>query len=403
LERLKGFAYIIFILSLIPGDTFYGDLGIAQSYFLIPVVLLYFIKPGKRFKKGSIYPILFIIGVATFYLFMDLRGSYIEWYRILGNIFVLLILPDMYQDRSKGFIIIPMILIGAIPALAFYFGLWDFRYEFQLRMSFLRHDPNILSHNLLYSYIFTLYYFRFLNYRWLAKYVFIFAISAFYLVPIIATISRTAMFAFLMIFSLYILYAERKKYFRLLTLGLSFIVITVVTIKVANNQMIGALVERLDETDNARIGFMESTFNVVKNNFFTGVGLSNFGNEEWRIKSGFYMYSDGVVVRTSSHNGIMDIMMIGGIFFVISFLYILFYPWYKIQRCKKLYASSASEFHFDRFLAMTVCLTFILINLTYSSYMSKTAWTSVTILYFILHWVKPNELKSNKENLILKH
>ena len=83
MERIKNIAYFIYILSLIPGDTFYGDLGLAQSYFLFPIVILFFVKTKLTFNRDIIYPLLFIIGLATFYLLLDFKGAVIEWYRII--------------------------------------------------------------------------------------------------------------------------------------------------------------------------------------------------------------------------------------------------------------------------------------------------------------------------------
>lgn len=397
MERLKDFAYIIFVLSLIPGDTFYGDLGIAQSYFLIPLVLLYILKPTTKFKKESFtYIAFFIIGLSTFYLLIDVGGAFIEWYRIIGNIFIFITLPYVYKNRSKSFIIIPIIIIGLIPALAFYFGLWEIRYDGLLRLSFLKHDSNIVCYNILFSYIFTLYYFKFQKYKLFKKYLLIFITSIFYLLPIIASISRTGIITFLMIFIIYIFYVEQKKYIKLLTLGLSFIIFYLLTINITNIQNLENLTKRLNNDNDGRIVYLESSLNIIKNNFFFGVGLSKFGNEQWRIKNNFYRYSYGRPIKTSSHNGMLDIMMIGGIFYFLSFLYILFYPWYKIQRSKRLFLLlSADEFYLDRFLAITVSLTFVVINLTYSSYMSKIAWLAVTILYVFPIWKKPNKMKRN--------
>lgn len=366
---------------MIPGDTFYGDLRLAQSYFLIPVVILYFVKPTLKFNRGIIYPLLFIVGLATFYLLLDFKGAVIEWYRIIGNIFLLIILPEMYKNRSKGFIFIPMILIGLIPAVAFYMGFWELKLEYQLRMSFLRHDPNILSYNLLFGYISALYYIQFNKAGWLKKYLGIFVISAVFLIPILATLSRTALVAFFLIFLVYIFFAERKKRYRFFTLIFALVVTSIALIKVANNEVITALTERVTETDNARKGFMDAILKVTKNNFFTGVGLSNFGNDKWRINNGFFMYSEGVIYQTASHNGIMDILMIGGIFFLLAFLYVISFPIIKVQRVKK--NKLEPDYYFDRFLAISTVITFIVINLTYSSYMSKTAWTAVALIYII--------------------
>ena len=320
MERIKNIAYFIYILSLIPGDTFYGDLGLAQSYFLFPIVILFFVKTKLTFNRDIIYPLLFIIGLATFYLLLDFKGAVIEWYRIIGNLFLVIVLPEMYKRRSNAFLFIPMILIGFIPAVAFYLGFWELKLEYQLRLSFLRHDPNILSYNLLFGYISALYFIRFNNAGWLKKYLSIFVISAFFLIPILATISRTALVAFVLIFIVYIFFAERKKINRAITLFFALIVIIIGLIKTANNELIGALTERIAETDDARTGFIDAGLKIIKNNFFTGVGLSNFGNDKWRIYNGFFMYSEGVISQTASHNGIMDILMIGGIFFLLSFL-----------------------------------------------------------------------------------
>ena len=397
MERLKNFAYIIYILSLIPGDTFYGDLHIAQSFFLFPIVLLYFAKKKYNFNSQIIFPVLFVISIATFYLLTNPVKSIIEWYRIIGNIFLLIMVYDFYKNKSQNFIVFPMILIGIIPAIAFYLGFWELKLDNQLRMSFLRHDPNILSYNLLFAYIFTLYYFKFESYKWFTKYCIIFIVSGFYALPILATLSRTALAIFLLIFVLYVLFAETNKIYKFFTFFIAFIILTTVVIKLANNDLVSALTERLSEADNARTGFLAAAIKVVGNNFFTGVGLANFGDNQWRISNGFFMRQDGQIVQTASHNGILDIIMIGGIFFLLAILYLLLFPTLKIF--KRRHSCVKKEFYLDRFLTISVFTTFIIINLTYSSYMSKTAWTSVALLYILTN--KYKRIRNIEKKLII--
>lgn len=290
-------------------------------------------------------------------------------------------ISDIYKNRSRSFIVFPMMLIGIIPAIAFYFGFWEFKFDYQLRMTFLSHDPNILSYNLLFAYIFTLYFFNFDNFKWITKYSSIFIISGFYGVPIFATLSRTALAAFCLIFVLYILFAESIKLYKFLAFFLAFIIVTTVVIKLANYDPVSAFTERVSEGDNTRTDFLAAAIKVVGNNFFTGVGLANFGDKQWRISNGFFMRLDGQIVQTSSHIGMLDILMIGGIFFLLAIIYLLLFPTLKIY--KRRQSCGKNDFYLDRFLTISVFTTFIVINLTYSSYMSKTAWTSVTLLYVL--------------------
>lgn len=400
MERLKNISYILYILSLIPGDTFYGDLHMAQSFFLIPVVLLYFLQRSYSFNRQIIIPVLFVLGVATIYLLTNPLKSIIEWYRIIGNIFLLIMIPDMYKSKSRLFILIPMILLGVIPSIAFYLGFWEFKFDFQLRMTFLRHDPNILSYNLLFSYIFALYFLKLENFKWVSKYAIVFIVTGFYAVPILATLSRTALASFILIFVLYVFMAESRKLYKIFTLFIALFVTSAVIIELANNELISALSERVNEGDNARTDFLASSLKVVKNNFFTGVGLANFGDNQWRIANGFFMRVEGQIVQTASHNGMLDIIMIGGIFFFLAIIMLLLYPTLKVYNRKINFTKS--EYCLDRFLTLSVFIIFIVINLTYSSYMSKTAWTSVALLYiFTNKYIKPrrviNEFSTNEK------
>lgn len=397
MNRIKDIAFVIYILSLIPGDTFYGDLHMTQSFFLIPMVLLYVVQKKYKFNSQTIFPILFVVAIPTFYLIFNPIASIIEWYRIIGNIFLLVMIPDMYFNRREDFIVFTMTLIGIIPAIAFYLGFWELKLDYQLRMSFLRHDPNILSYNLLFAYIFTLYFFKFNNYGWLKKYSIILVISAFYGIPVLATLSRTALAVFILIFLLYIILAETKIKYKIFTLCLTAFIVTTVVIQFANNDLISAISVRINEVDNARTNFLEASLKVVENNFFTGVGLANFGDNQWRISNGFFMKQDGQIVQTASHNGLLDIVMIGGIFFFLPIIYLLLYPALKVYMRK--YGIRKREISMDYFLTFTVFITFIIINLTYSSYMSKTAWTSVALLYILTNrYTRSRHIEKNYSN-----
>lgn len=372
----------------------------AQSFFLIPVLFLYFLQRNYSFDRQIIIPVLFVLGVATIYLLPNPIGSIIEWYRIIGNIFLIIAIPDMYKSKSRSFILIPMILLGVIPSVAFYLGFWEFKLEFQLRMTFLRHDPNILSYNLLFSYIFALYFLKLDNYKWVYKYSVVFIVTGFYAVPILATLSRTALASFILIFVMYVFMAESRKSYKIFTLFIALFLISAVIIELANNELISALSERVNEGDNARTDFLASSLKVVKNNFFTGVGLANFGDNQWRIANGFFMPVEGQNVQTASHNGMLDIIMIGGIFFFLAIIILLLYPTLKVYNRKVFFTKS--EFCNDRFLTFSVFIIFIVINLTYSSYMSKTAWTSVALLYiftskYIKHRRLINEFNANEK------
>jgi len=64
------------------------------------------------------------------------------------------------------------------------------------------------------------------------------------------------------------------------------------------------------------------------------------------------MRVEGQIVQTASHNGMLDIIMIGGIFFFLAIIMLLLYPTLKVYNRKINFTKS--EYCLERFLTLSV-------------------------------------------------
>jgi O-antigen ligase len=389
LRKLKKYALLVFIISLVPGDTFYKDLGITQGIFLLPMLLVYIINGnilpsiGKLKQAGII--MMAIISIQL--LFSNFQGI-IQWYRTMGGIilsFMIVVLYSNYKDVDKQ--IMWLMLAALFPVIGFYLGFWQNIGEDNLRKTFLKHDPNILAHLLVYGVIAALYSLRDNNSKWL-KIKYLIPLIILFFFPIAFTFSRTALFGFIIICFLYTFHVMNLKYKIGVFTMLLILSLSATSMFTIENEIITGFYGRFEEGNDKRENYLNSSIEVIRNNFFTGVGVGTFENSSWRIANGFtrseidYHTGDIDDVSTASHNGLLDIFMIGGIGLFIAFLIIVLYPAYFFT-FSKFEKNKSLQYH--KFIVYSLAVSFILINLTYSLYNSKLGWYGIGFSYLVIY------------------
>jgi hypothetical protein len=401
----KYWPLMLFIISLIPGDRFYGSYGLAQSYFVLPLLVVYLIN------KRKLPPVillrntgLFMLIIITIQLILFNFNGLTEWYRTSGGIILTFVLVTLYINDQ---IVIKkqvkwIMFAAAFPVVAYYLGFWYMGNAANPRATFLRHDPNHLAHLLLYGVIALCYYFQESKNK-KTKRLIIIAIISFFM-PLVSTYSRTAIIIFFTIIVVY-LYVFRHNARNLRNPIIFMIIIASIISTIAlSNFITGSKIFRMfevrfEESEQSRLTFYTKGLTLIKENFVLGVGIKDFQNSGWRIRNGFYRTVSGsgnvYSVSTTTHNGFIDIFLIGGVFMFISFLFLISYPSYLIFSFKG--SINKGSLQRDRFLIYSLYLSFVLINMTYSLYNSKLGWWGIALSYLI---VSPYYFKPRGYNLL---
>ncbi len=382
--NLKNTALLLFIFSLVPGDTFYGDLGLTQSLFLLPLFLVYSIRgkylPTNKVLRKAGFVFAFVL---TIHLIVALFSGLVEWYRTIGGLVLVFIFVSLYYNNLiLRLHLVFLVLAGSIPILAYYLGYWTY-WNNSFRMTFLNHDPNHLGHLIIYVLIAFLAFINTTKKNWGILAVPIFTLCV---VPLLFTFSRTSLIAFIVVFVLYLAYlsnrTSRIMYVALLFGGLFY------SSKIKDVDILFQGINRFSESEDSRKGFIEQGLKLASDNFFIGVGVDNFQNPEWRLKNGFsrsQYIEDGLVfiVPTSTHNGFLDVFLIGGVLLFGAFVTIILFPAVFLLR-KARHFSSNVEMRCRKFLVYSFTATFILINTTYSLYNSKLGWWGIAFSYVLI-------------------
>jgi O-antigen ligase len=398
MDTLLKYTLIVFLLSLIPGDNFYLNINATQGYFLLPMlffsVLNFKLIPKEQIQK--VFGILFISILTIQLLIYNFKGL-TEWYRTSGGVFLsfmIFALYAQYIDYAKQ---LKWLLSGILFVVAaFYLGFWVQTPGYDIRYTFLDHDPNHLAHLLIYGLILGIYLFN--NNKdivFKSKYRTIIILLFFF--PVAFTLSRTSLIAFAAVVVLYVFILLEKvyrKYFIALSLFLIFSSSLILTLEI---DFIQGFQMRFEQKDDDRKVFYNKAFEIATDNFLTGVGIANFLDEDWKKSQGFtrQVYDENretvVEMATVSHNGFLDIFMIGGITLFLSFLVLVLYPPYYM-----LTLVSNDNNKYDKFLLYSFSLAFIIINLTYSLYNSKLGWYGIGYSYIVIYNYRTNHKFAHK-------
>jgi hypothetical protein len=384
--NIKKFSLIIFIFSLVPGDTFYGDLGLTQSLFVVPLLFVYLSEgkfiPENKFLRN--FGLLFF-SLLTINLIVGLFSGIVEWYRTIAGVVLSFIVVTLFSKNQNYREQIKFLSFASlIPITAFFLGLWAPIDDYSLRMSFIKHDPNHLGHLLIYGFISvsaSLLFSKKTNKIW-------FWLSAFlFFVPLAFTFSRTSLLVFLLIVVIYNrIFGSMKNMRNILSLLFIFLGITVFLIN-SENSIVRGFSHRFDEKDDSRTEYFERGVELATENFLTGVGLGDFQNPDWRVKNGFYRTawdeSGSYVLPTATHNGFLDVFLIGGVFLFITFIAIVIFPMFFLFR-KSNFFENSFDLELRKYIVYSFTLCFLLINTTYSLYNSKLGWWGIAFSYVLI-------------------
>ena len=143
---------------------------------------------------------------------------------------------------------------------------------------------------------------------------------------------------------------------------------------------------RFSQVDETRQKFYKTGVDLMTKNFVTGIGIKDFRDEHWRVKQGFYRRvftsHKTYFYSTAIHNGFIDIFLIGGIGYFLSFCIIILYPSFFIFFYgRKNRTENIKE---TKFLIYSLTITFVLVNLTYSLYHTKLGWWGIAFSYLLI-------------------
>jgi O-antigen ligase len=388
--NLKESVLFIFIISLLFGDNYYTRLGISQSILLLPL-FGYFLLSNNKIPKIAILRNagFFMLGILFIqFIVFEFKGGF-QLYRIAGGVILLFMLISLYRDYNLHRHLKWFTLVSSVPVVSFYLGFWDLGNKQFQRASFLYHDPNHLAFLLLFG-LCSLLYFYFIAHEskiTINKRLLLLAVTL-YLPPILFTFSRTALLLLVLIGFVF-LYTFFTKYVMVKTLivgVLLFISFSLFVTYYSNSTIVSSFNNRFSEENTARERFYNSGFKLIGNNFFTGVGIYNYQNHNWRVKNGFYrlnaVKNELTLVSTASHNGFLDIFLTGGIGLFLGFCIIIIYPFYFMSKYSQYFLSN--KYRAEKFLVSLYALVFIGINLTYSLYNSKIGWWAIGFSYIVI-------------------
>jgi O-antigen ligase len=383
--NLKSIAIFVFIISLVPGDTFYGDIGLTQSFFTLPLLFVY-IFSGKYLPSIKLftYAVSIFIFILTLHLITALFSGFVEWYRTIGGPILAVMMFTLCSNKVNNEDQISWLaILGAIPIVAFFCGGWQ-PFGDTLRLTFLKHDPNHLGHLIIYSIITVLAVVQKLKKVGILIAI---AVLVIYFIPLAFTFSRTSLIIFAIILCNYYYFflgGQAKVIFVVLALIFGFYLL-----QSTENLIILGFVDRFSETDETRSLFLENGLKIIGDNFLMGVGVDNFVDPNWRLNNGFSRSIadyDGVVslTPTSTHNGFLDILLIGGLFLFLTFITLIIFPALFLL-FKSNYFEDNKKMRWTKFLVYSFIITFLLINTTYSLYNSKLGWWGIGFSYLLIN------------------
>lgn len=402
------FNICIFLLvtGLIVSDPFLQKnfRGLTQGILVFPFLVSSFID-YKFFKNnvfiqaavvyGSIILLLFVLsGATSVNLFSNTFGTV-----LLG----LSVFNSKYIERifRKGAV---LVLIGcSVIGISFYLGLWDID-ELTGRYTFIDHNQNTLAFLMCIGVSFTFYYYHSAKN---SKYKFAYLLLILILIiPILSTISRTGIILlFITIFvNIYFVTGTDKK----IAIVLAGILIL----------LSGTLVLSLLETDipyfqqfsdrtteaeqDSRIRLWLIGGKLANENLFTGVGFNNFYNDEWRksvglVETGFDESTGKLAdYSVSIHNSFLDLILIGGIFLLIPYVFIILnlcYNSFKLFKLPQKQSKAAGAF------ILSTASGIILFSFTGQAATFKFTWFLFAIDYYFIYLYLEKNISAGSKNL----
>jgi O-antigen ligase len=389
------FTLILAVLGFVISDGFLdlNFLGLAQSHFIFPFMLVSFVNYSFNEKIKFEYKIILIY---LFIIFLLYLSSGMQNFSLFSNtfgtcfVFFAFINPN-FRDQILNLGLKVFIFFCVIYSLMFYIGEWSV--DIYGRASVFNHNENQIAEILCLGLFFSFYHFK-LEISKKNRLIYIF-IMLMLITPILATVSRTGISLlglFIVIFIFDTFKLKSGVFVFVLLLSIIFLGNLLIGKIAESNKYIELFVERSNEAkDDERVHLWEDGIKAAKSNFLFGVGFNNYSNEHWRRNNGLvFQKIDGntgllVTSPASVHNSFIDLILIGGIFLLISYLLILFTY---INKSIRLINSKNNLNKIISKLVLLIVISVFLFSFFGQSASSKITWFQLAICSLLFNDVR---------------
>lgn len=388
------FNIIIFLLvfGLLVSDPFLQSnfAGLTQGILVLP--FLFFSFMDYKFLKNNVF-----IGASVFYgsiIFLLFILSGAKSYTLFSNTFgTVLFGLSVFNFKYIGKIFEKsafLLLIGcSVIGISFYLNLWEID-DITRRYTFISHNQNTLAFLMCIGVSFLFFYYHSgKNSKYKYGYLLLILIL---IIPILSTISRTGIILlFITIFiNIYFVLGVRKKV-AIVLLGILILLSSTLVLSLLESNLpyFQQFSDRTTEAEqDSRIRFWLIGVKLANENFFTGVGFNNFYNDDWRKSVGLvargFDESAGKVTdySVSIHNSFLDLILIGGIFLLIPYVFIILNLCYNSFRLFKL---PQKEPKVAGAFILSITIGIFLFSFTGQAATFKFTWYLFAINYYFIY------------------
>ncbi len=402
------FNIIIFLLvcGLLVSDPFLqrNFSGVTQGILVLPFLLssfmdYKFLKNNVFIKAsvfyGSIIFLLFIIsGAKSYALFSNTFGTVLFGLSVFNSKYI-----GKIFEKSAFLLWIGCSIIG----ISFYLNLWEID-VITRRYTFINHNQNNLAFLMCIGVSFIFYYYHSAkNPKYKFGYLLLILILV---IPILSTISRTGIILlFITIFiNVYFVFDLNKK-IAIILAAILIILSSTIVLSVLENDLpyFQQFSDRTIEAEqDSRIDLWLIGGELANENLFTGVGFNNFYDDDWRksvglVATGFDESTGKVTnVAVSIHNSFLDLILIGGIFLLIPYIFIILNLCYNSFRLFKL---PQKEPKVAGAFILSITIGIVLFSFTGQAATFKFTWYLFAINYYFIYLYLKKGIAANSKNL----
>jgi len=314
-----------------------------------------------------------------------------------------------YIERVFAKSALLVVICCSFIGISFYLGFWEIN-DTTKRFTFIDHNQNTLSFLMCIGVSFIFFFYHSSKNRKI-KTVYLLLIFML-IIPILSTISRTGIVLLIitLVINIYFVKQFNKKITIVLAsviIGLtSTVVFSVLDIQLPYFQQFSDRTAAAEQ--DSRIKLWSIGGKLASDNLFTGVGFNNFKSDEWRKSVGLiatgFDESTGKLedYSISIHNSFLDLILIGGIFLVMPYCFIILnlcYNGYKLLRIPQ------KEPNFLGAFILSTTIGIILFSFTGQAATFKFTWYLFAVNYYLIYqYAKKYNLKAvekSNKNLLM--
>jgi O-antigen ligase len=386
------FIFLFFaVFGLLISDPYLTDnfYNIGQSLFVFPLLVYSLFLKKIALNESLLKYFLIYVSIIVFFFIIDGAKNTSLLINLIGTSLLSISFYNVCFKKQYYKYLFNLFIIGSlIIALAFYFQFWELN-NFTGRSSFIKHNENMLGQVLNIGLVLAFYNY-FVNLKNRKSIIYLLSVLLF-IVPIFATISRTSIAVLILSFSFFIFayfYGVKRVIFIL------FIFLFLITQYFLESsifqktELSSQFIERTSNSfDDERADLWDIGIRIALDNAFTGIGFSNFNDENWRLQVGLFFgiskpNMEMGYIPASIHNSYIDLFLIGGIYLLLIYLIILLYLFVKSF---KLLFSVNVDMRFIGALCLSLTLNVFSFSFTGQGATEKISWFLIGIAYAFLH------------------